>query len=156
MYGISPFCLSLSLTKSQDSLVRRVSDRSPPTASMEKAGENASKQPASMLSIRKHMSNAKEDIPPKESKVSAEKSYNSGFVSLQAALIPNAGKVKGEDLKSPQILASEKVQKTRAPPKSTSEKVTKPKAVPNSPIEKTTASDLEILRKLNLIAQCQC
>lgn len=156
---------------SQDSLVRKTKDDNPLTTSMELWSRN---QP-SMASFRKHFSQVKEDIPTNDSKVSAKKSDVPSFISLRTALGQNSGKMKGrskppvEGFGSLQSLSSETVPKTKSPkspydkakqpnasPKLPIQKTKKSNTSPKLPIEKATASDLEILRKVNPIAQYQC
>lgn len=145
MYGISPCWSSQSLTSSQDSLVRKITDR-------------RSRKIASTPLVRKHVSEVKVSNPSitKYPSDSPQEPDVPSFASLQSALRQSFENVKGVNLENIQIPPSEKVKRARAPPKSPTQKAQNSKTLLKSLIAKATASDLEILRKFKPILQYQC
>lgn len=131
--------------------MRRITGSGPAAPSVEPAMKIASIKRLSTQKIENPLSDSEENIPTIESKMSPKES----FVSLRTAL-EQTGRPKGADLDSRHILASENVERARDRPKSRSQKVKKSEALPKSSIEEATASDLEIMRKLNPTTQYQC
>ena len=124
---------------------------------MRKIPFNSPASRESMLSSTQNPSTSDtKQIPTSDSNTSGKEPVASDFITLQDALRQSPGKTKRADLDSSPIVPGENVKKAKPSRGSALGKAKSPKASSKLSIEKATASDLEIFREFNFVAEYQC